>query len=167
MIRALELEDADAFRAIRLEGLQESPAAFSASFEDEVRYTPNEFLRCIRPVDQTWILGAFSSTGALMGCIGWFREQGTKTSHKSTIWGMYVTPDHRRKGVGRSLVSEAINRAKRVTGIRQIQLCVALRNKFAAKLYQEAGFKRAGVRPESLFVEGRYIDEEHYILWLP
>jgi len=167
MIRVLDPEDADAFRTLRLEGLKESPTAFGASFDDEARYTRDEFLRRIQPTAESWVLGAFSIAEALVGCIGWYRERGAKVSHKSTIWGMYVTPNHRRKGLARSLANETIARARGISGVTQIQLCVALHNKAAALLYQEAGFERVGVRPQSLFVEGRYIDEEHYIRWLP
>lgn len=122
MVRVLTTDDADGFRVLRLEGLRDSPTAFAASFDDEARFTRGDFVRRIEPTEQSWVLGAFSEANVLVGCIGWYRELGVKVSHKSHFWGMFVTPSHRRKGIARDLVNEALIRAKSVPGLRQIEL---------------------------------------------
>ena len=164
--RVLEAEDADAFRALRLQGLQDSPTAFGASHDDEARFNRGEFVRRVQPTDSSWILGAHNDQNHLIGCIGWYRDQGAKVSHKSHVWGMYVTPNHRRKGVARRLVMDLTLRAKGNAGVTQIELFVATGNTVAAALYESVGFKRVAVHPNSLFVDGRYIDEELFVLEL-
>jgi len=164
MIRVLEAEDADAFRALRLEGLRDSPAAFGASHEDEVVLTRGDFVRRVEPTERSWLLGAFDDQNVLIGCIGWYRDRGAKVSHKSHIWGMYVMPHHRRKGIARDLIRDLIARVRASTGVVQIELFVATGNNGAARLYESAGFERTAVHPNSLFVNGRYIDEELFVL---
>jgi len=163
-IRVLDADDADAFRALRLEGLRDSPTAFGASHDDEVHFTRGDFVRRVEPTKDSWLLGAFDDESAMVGCIGWYRDRGAKVSHKSHIWGIYVTPRHRRKGIACALVTELIARAKSNTGVTQIELFVAAGNSSAACLYESIGFKRVAVHPNSLFVDGRYIDEELSIL---
>jgi ribosomal protein S18 acetylase RimI-like enzyme len=161
MIRVLEADDATAFRALRLEGLRDCPTAFAASFDEDA--ARDDFAHLIRPTDRSWVLGAFADANALVGCIGWYRERGAKVCHKSKLWGMYVTPTHRRRGIARCLVNEALTRAKELSGLAQIELFVASHNEAAARLYQTAGFERVGVHPRSLLVDGRYIDEDFYV----
>jgi ribosomal protein S18 acetylase RimI-like enzyme len=160
-IRVLTAEDAKAFRNLRLEALRDSPTSFASSYEDEVRLTPGEFVRRLAPTDESWVLGAFDSEQVIVGCIGWYRYRGRKISHKSHIWGMYVTPRERGKGTGRALVTEALARAR---GMTQIDLFVAGGNTAAASLYKSFGFKRVAVYPRALCVAGAYIDEELFIL---
>jgi ribosomal protein S18 acetylase RimI-like enzyme len=163
-IRVLDVEDADAFRALRLEGLRDSPTAFGASHDDEVGFTRGDFVRRIEPTEGSWLLGAVNGENVIVGCIGWYRDRGAKVSHKSHIWGMYVTPRHRRKGIARALVTELVARAKAISGVTQIELFVASGNRGAAGLYEHIGFERVAVHPNSLFVDGRYIDEELFVL---
>ena len=164
MIRVLDTEDAGAFRLLRLEGLRDSPTAFAASVDDEVHRS--DFARLLQPTDASWVLAAFAGPDAPVGCIGWYRDRGAKVSHKSRLWGTYVTPDQRRRGIGRALLNEAVARARLVPGLSQIGLFVASENEAAARLYRTAGFERVAVHPKSLFVDGRYIDEEFHVLWL-
>lgn len=166
MVRVLNAEDADAFRALRLEGLRDSPTAFGASYDDELQFTQGELVHRIDPTDNSWILGAFDEQNVLIGCIGWYRARGEKVSHKSHIWGMYVTPRHRRKGIARALATAVIERVRTNASVRQVELFVASGNNDAASLYQGLGFGRVAVHPRSLFVNGRYIDEELFVLYM-
>ncbi len=163
-IRVLNAEDADAFRALRLEALRESPASFASSYEDEARLTREEFARRIAPTAESWVLGAFDCNNTLVGSVGWYRHRGRKVSHKSHIWGMYVMPGQRGKGIGRALVKDALARAQSQAGMMQIDLFVAAGNATAASLYRRFGFVGVAVYPRALCVAGRYIDEELFVL---
>jgi len=57
-----------------------------------------------------------------------------------------VTPDQRRKGLGRMILSLALDCA-RIRGAEQFFLEVAADNTAAIALYQRAGFTRSGLRP--------------------
>jgi ribosomal protein S18 acetylase RimI-like enzyme len=166
-LRILQADDAHLFRALRLAGLRESPAAFGASLEDEVAMSAEQVAARITPTERSWVLGAFADPSALVGCIGWYRDKGAKVAHKSHIWGMYVAPDWRRRGIAQALVAEVIARAGQAPGVIQIELFVSLENTRAARLYEAAGFERVAVLPRSLFTDGRYIDDVLLIRRVP
>ena len=58
-------------------------------------------------------------------------------------FGMCVAPDHRRQGVGRALVSEAVEAARRL-GAHKVTLQVWPHNGPARRLYRDLGFADEG-----------------------
>jgi ribosomal protein S18 acetylase RimI-like enzyme len=163
-IRVLTSTDAEAFRAIRLEGLRNCPTAFASSYDEDVKLPLEEVAARIRPSTDSWVLGAFSEYSSLVGCIGWYRDRGVKVRHKSHVWGMYVTPSHRRKGIARALLKELVVRAKGTAGIMYIELTVSVDSTNAATLYDAEGFRLAAVLPNALYVDGRGVDEQLRVL---
>lgn len=99
-VRVLSESDASAFRALRLQALRLDPQAFGAAFEEEEALPLTEFARRIALIERSFVLGAFDDPGALLGVIGWFRERGVKSEHKSVVWGAYVRPLDRGRGLG-------------------------------------------------------------------
>jgi ribosomal protein S18 acetylase RimI-like enzyme len=163
MIRLLTIDDVDAFRDLRLEALRDSPHVFASSFEDEARFTRGDFLRRMEPTETSWMLGAFPAGAGLVGCLGCYRERGVKVNHRAHLWGMFVKPAHRREGFGRQLVTAALDRARSMAGVTQLELFVASGNEGAASLYESLGFERSGVHPRALCIDGRYFDETLYV----
>ncbi|MFI4867846.1 MAG: GNAT family N-acetyltransferase [Steroidobacterales bacterium] len=45
------------------------------------------------------------------GMVGVYRREGRKANHRAQLWGMFVTPVLRRRGVGLALLSAAEPRA--------------------------------------------------------
>jgi ribosomal protein S18 acetylase RimI-like enzyme len=82
------------------------------------------------------------------------------------VWGVYVTPKARGRGVGRDLLRALIERASRIEGIEQIGLSVTTTQAAAAGIYRSMGFASYAREPRGLKVEGRYIDEEYLILYV-
>jgi RimJ/RimL family protein N-acetyltransferase len=164
-IRRLTPADAAAFQALRLAALQEAPAAFGSSFEEEREFGASiiESRLAVRP--DRGPFGAFSD-GELVGLVALGRENMVKLAHKALVWGMYVTPRFRGQGIGRALLAAALSLARSVPGISQVNLSVNASNAGAIRLYESAGFKVFGHEPGAMLVNGELHDEVHMFLQL-
>jgi ribosomal protein S18 acetylase RimI-like enzyme len=95
--------------------------------------------------------------------VGLQREDLRKLAHKAFIWGMYVAPGARRRGVGRQLIDHALLRAASMNGVRQINLGVNAANVEAIALYEAAGFTSFGLERGFMLVSGELHDELHMV----
>ena len=161
-VRRLGPSDAASFVALRLQGLQEAPTAFGASFEEECDRPVSAVAERIANNTEGFILGAFEG-GALVGVVGMQRERPRKRAHKMVLWGMYVTPPARGKGFGRKLVDEALRLGFTMSGVRQVILGVNAANAPALALYRAAGFTAFGVERACMIVDGIPQDEVHMV----
>lgn len=168
-IRELTEVDVEPYWDLRLRALREEPEAFGASYEED-RERPLERVRQrlaeteVSP--DAFILGAFVEDDRLAGMIGLVRQSGAKVRHKALIWGMYVVPEERGRGLARRLLDETVRRAREMPGLEQLVLAVVTRNAPARDLYITAGFEVFGLEPLALKVGERYLDEEHMVLYL-
>jgi RimJ/RimL family protein N-acetyltransferase len=95
----------------------------------------------------------------LVGIVGLCREERQKSSHKGYLWGMYVAREHRYRGIGRTLVLQALQFAASVPGFLQVNLFVIATNEPAVRLYESVGFQPYGLERNSICVAGEYYDE--------
>jgi ribosomal protein S18 acetylase RimI-like enzyme len=163
MIRILTADDAAAYHALRLHALRESPAAFGSTYESEVD-TPLEEIAA-RLAQGTGgedvVFGAFDvEDGGLVGLAGLGRQKGRKTRHRAHVWGMYVAPRGRGRGVGRALMSTLIAHARALPGVERLTLGVEPTNAPARTLYHTLGFVTYGTEPEAYSLDGEYWDSE-------
>ena len=165
-VRTLQPEDAPEYQALRLRGLAEAPSAFASSYEEEVNTSVDEIARRLQPKDSGAIFGAFTE-GALVGLAGLQRESMTKLSHKAFLWGMYVSPEHRKSGVGSLLLGEVLPYAWRSLRVAQVNLGVHTENRGAIALYRRLGFTLWGTEIGALVVAGRPQDEHHMVCRAP
>ncbi|MFP3585559.1 GNAT family N-acetyltransferase [Paraburkholderia sp. SIMBA_055] len=163
LIRQLVPPDALSFQALRLSGLKETPTSFASSYEEEVHRSSDDIERQLTKQDDRGVFGAFDDT-QLIGIAGLRRENHTKLRHKAFVWGVYVAPEQRGRGVSRALVSEAIRFAQSVPGITQVNITANACNDVAIRLYSSLGFKQFGLEPGSMIVEGKRYDEVHMSL---
>ena len=164
-VRRLAESDAVSYRTLRLEGLKGSPTAFGSSYEESERRPLSSYAERLKPTDDGAVFGAFDED-RLVGSVGVYRESGLKERHKAVVWGMYVTPDARRAGVARRLVSAALDAARAMSGVLQVKLAVEGTNAAATALYRSFGFEEYGREHRALRVEGRFYDEVHMVLYL-
>jgi ribosomal protein S18 acetylase RimI-like enzyme len=150
------------FQALRLSALRESPSAFSSSYGEECDIPIAVVAARIAPSADRCLFGAVDQSG-LVGCIGLQREKGHKLAHKAYIWGMYVGPLHRNRGIGHELMARAIAHATSMPGLLSITLSVTKGNSAAFKLYEKMGFRVFGIEPGAMLIDGELLDEIHMI----
>ncbi|RKP47590.1 GNAT family N-acetyltransferase [Trinickia fusca] len=159
-IRPLNAADAERFKALRLLATKTSPTAIWPTHEEENGRSIDEVAGRIASTDAQIVFGAFASD-ALVGITGLRRLPLMKVSHKATIWGVFVDPAHRGKGIAQNLLHAVAEHASEKWGCAQLQLCVNAENLAAKRLYASQGFVVFGVEPRALRVDGQFYDEEH------
>jgi ribosomal protein S18 acetylase RimI-like enzyme len=159
-IRLLNRDDAQIFRSIRLEAVQDTPMAFAESAAEARGKSMADFENYLDSHGRgDFVFGAFDERDALVGVVGFYREAHAKYFHKGVIWGMYVKPAFRRRGIGAALLSAAIERTRELPGILRVNLAVTSPNGAAKRLYEKSGFRVYGIEPAGLNIDGEYLDE--------
>lgn len=161
-IRKLTAADSDEFVALRREALVDSPLAFGASPDDDFVSSPDAVVDHLRRGDDSVIFGAFDGDH-LAGVVGMYRDGHRKSSHKAHIWGMFVRPPHRGRGIGRDLLDAAIAHARSMPGITRVDLAASSAAAAARRLYRRAGFVIWGTDPDALRDGGRSVAEDHMV----
>ncbi len=155
-VRLLTSADAEAYRSVRLQALQEQPPAFGSLPQDEPNLS--EVAAQLSASDERSFFGAFQGE-QLIGIIRLSRYSAPNEKHRAYIAGLYVRPPFRRHGCGRALVREALSRAANAAGIRRVNLTVVTQQEAAIRLYQSFGFRIYGTEQETFSSVGEFYDE--------
>lgn len=161
-IRLLAPGDADSFKSLRLAAVDNSPTSIWPTREEEEARTTEQTAARIQSTGTQAVFGAFAGA-ALVGITGVRREPLAQVRHKATIWGVFVEPRYRGKGIAQALLAAATTHASRDWDSVQLMLCVNAENLAAKKLYASHGFVTFGVEPCAMQVDGRFHDEEHMV----
>lgn len=166
-VRPIAPDEGQLLREVRLAALAEAPAAFLETHEEVLA----------DPID-AWDSRAAAGTGegdALIvlaldggrpvGVAGIARDIGQRRRHRATMWGVWVNPSHRGRGVGRRIVTEALDWA-RAREVRAVYLEVVEDADPARSLYGRMGFVRREVDPFGAHVDGRDVALERLVLVL-
>ncbi|HEU6443637.1 MAG TPA: GNAT family protein [Gaiellaceae bacterium] len=112
--------------------------------------TPGEerrFLRALRRYSDAAVFVAELSedTGnRIVGRLSLGRDPHPASRHVADL-GLMVSAGHRRRGIGKALLRQAVDWA-RESGVRKLELHVFPHNEGAIALYEGFGFRREGLR---------------------
>lgn len=143
-VRRLSAGDGAVLRDVRLRALAEAPHAFSSSYEREAAYD-DELWASRAAANERGAVFVALERGAPLGMAGGhYRAAGDEIPE---LWGTWVDPEARRRGVARELV-EAVAAWARESGARRLRTAVtdAEISRPAAELYRALGFVDSGER---------------------
>lgn len=109
------------------------------SVADERRY-----LRAIRRYPHAAVYTVETEDGALVGRLSLSRDPHSASQHVADL-GLMVAASHRRRGLGRALLDQAVAWA-REHEVEKLELHVFPHNEAAIALYEAFGFEREGYR---------------------
>ncbi len=91
--------------------------------------------------------------------VGWcdIRRNARETHAHCGALGMGIIPGYRDNGLGRRLITAALDLA-RESGFHRVELHVHADNPRAAALYEKVGFVHEGVARDAVKIDGRFID---------
>ena len=102
------------------------------------------YLRAIRRYPHAAVYTVETDDGTLVGRLSLARDGHPASSHVADL-GLMVATTHRRQGVGRALLHQAVEWA-REHGVEKLELHVFPHNAAAIALYEAFGFEREGYR---------------------
>jgi len=159
LIQRLDASHAMPYRALMLEAYGLHPYAFTSSVAERAAM-PLAWWESRLSSKLDLLLGAFEA-GNLVGIVGLAFEPREKARHKATLFGMYVSGNYRKGGLGHRLVQAVLEQARAHEGLRLVQLTVTAGNDAAFALYQRCGFVQFGLEPLAVRVGDEYFDKIH------
>ena len=121
------------------------------SIGDERRY-----LRALRRHAGAAVYVAEGPDGEIVGRLSIARDAHPASRHVADL-GLMVAEGHRRRGIGRALLEQAVSWA-RDAGVSKLELHVFPHNEPALGLYRAFGFVEEGYRRRHYRREGEYVD---------
>jgi RimJ/RimL family protein N-acetyltransferase len=147
---------------MRIEAVRACPLAFTADLAMTESRTMDEWRAQVARStgdgrDVIMVADAGPQRG-LAGMTGVFTVDQPKLAHAGTVWGVYVRPAFRGRGVGERLLRACVDWA-RGQGRVMLKLSVVAGNDAARRCYERVGFTPYGVEPLAVRWEGKLYDE--------
>lgn len=150
------------YRALMLRAYADEPDAFTATVSEREPLPLQWWTSRVSddPDASELVLGAFLDA-RLVGVAGLRFERRERTRHKATLFGMYVLPPFRSRGIARALIEAVLEHARSTPGTRVVQLTVMETNAPARRLYASCGFRPFGTEPFAIKVGERFVSVVH------
>jgi len=154
---ALGPQDWRDLRAISLEALRSEPAAYSSSYKETLAWSDEDWRRRLTSDHRLHLLARAQNRP--IGIVGGYLGSDEGDESVAVVFGMYVTREHRGKGIGRLLLTSLIDRLSAFPGITTIRLGVTQTQGPARSLYESMGFQVVGKTEEGIVINERQYDE--------
>ena len=160
-INQLNPDEWQKYKDIRLEALKINPTAFANTYEDVLTHSDEKWkeqLEQSQKKDGLIILFAMDGDRVVgMNAFHWANKPVTK--HIAQIFGVFISPDYRGKGIGKLLMDGIISEIKKNSQFIKITLGVNAENTSALKLYESLGLKVVGKHEKELKFGDKLCDE--------
>lgn len=159
-IRPSREDDAENFRALRLQALRDHPTVFGSDYATSAELPLSHWQERMRrgAGDDTTVMYVAQAGGALAGMTMLARNDALKMRHAGAIYSVYTHPSWRGTGVADALLNACTDYARNL-GMRVLHLGVVVNNASALQLYLRNGWSVYGVEPETILYDGIYYDE--------
>ncbi|MDQ3103537.1 MAG: GNAT family N-acetyltransferase, partial [Actinomycetota bacterium] len=115
------------------------------------------YLRALRRYPHAAVFVAEAEAeGELVGRLSLARDTHPSSQHVADL-GLMIAAEHRRRGIGRALLEQALDWA-RAADVRKLELHVFPWNEPALRLYEAFGFEREGLRRDHYRRGSDYVD---------
>ena len=153
-------QHARALSALTREAIELCPTAFTTDTAQMRDLSLGAVVNHLRELEKSagFRLGAFAPDGELVGTVRLNPRVGSKIRHGADVLLLYVQPQWRRRRVGQQLMQQLFSEARRIEGLRQLELAVSRDSKAAIRLYESTGFEATGVLKQQIRVGDRYHD---------
>lgn len=155
----LKPTDVERYVRLRLRMLDDAPWAFSASPGDDEALDPARLATMFGEEHSATFAIESPERRELVAAASIRRGRPPKFAHRAGIWGVFIEPAHRGQGLGRAVVSAAIDLARTWPGVDFIDLGVSENSPEALRLYESLGFVPWGREPEATEHAGHRYDE--------
>lgn len=132
----LSSQDWHLFKDIRLEALQSDPDAFGATFIGEASWSDDEWIKRISDPKRFYLFA--KSHDKIIGMVG--VAQSKEEKKILIVIGMYINKEFRKQGLGKRLLEEALDKARKFEGYDQLKLWVHKDQQPAISLYKSMDF---------------------------
>jgi ribosomal protein S18 acetylase RimI-like enzyme len=160
-ICTLTASDATRYRELMLEAYALAADAFTSTAEDRALEPESWWVKRIADPEGLGASFGADDINGLVGTVALEYSAKPKTKHSALLIGMYVREHARGMGVGRALLTAALNHASRRPGVEVVRLSVTEGNERAIRLYQEGGFREWGVQPMAIGTPSGYKGKVH------
>ena len=154
------------YKELRLRALKTEPQAFSSLYEKEIVYPDTKWQQRLQNVEsgKSWIFFG-KLNGKLVAIIGTYKDEEDMKNYQVWIFGAYVDPEARRKGIAKLLMEKMLGELKKHKDITVVKLGVNINQESAKKLYEKFGFRTIktetvlfgdGLKHEELIMELRF-----------
>lgn len=165
-LRLLIENDWRSFKELRLQGLKETPKSYMHIYDEEVS-RPNQYH--VNFIENNYIVGAFDDScmpEVLVGFAIMSLHGAIKQRHKCTIWGAYVKPAYRSKGIGKEMRLFLFNEAKTL-GMSHCISAIVDDNPASLAMHEGVGYEKMYVEKNGIHHrDGSFSNVIHLIKWL-